>query len=315
MQIYTPKQIDINALRSINAVEGRITDHNPTITQGFEISHSPIDKNSRYIKLLNDLTIIINTPITDVLTNTNDHYQLIFVFPDLHINDLTEGNIVQLKDAWHYIDKVCPDRFMMSNNDLILAINIGPLTLNHFLGMTPDLLDQFLNIASSADKKIMKVNHKMLQLLCSLIQYEYTDSLQLIMGSVKTQELLVLQLSQILNSESEIKKTTFSKSDIEKIMQVNDIISEDINTTLSLTDLAVTAGLNVDKLKKGYKEVFGTTVFNHLREMKMQKAKELLEAKKHSITQISELVGYKNPQHFTAAFKKRFGILPSELIK
>lgn len=294
-------------------MEGRITDSNPLITQDIDISHSSMIKNSRHIRLWNDLTIAINRPNTTLPNNTKDYYQLIFVFPESPIENLIEGNIVQLKDAVHYIDKVCPDRLIMNNNELILTISIGPLTINHFLGMTPDLLDRFLNIASALDKKIMKVNHKMLQLIHSVIQHEYTDSLQVIWGSLKIQELLILQLSQILHNESEIRKTNFSETDLDKIIQVKNIISKDINTPLSLTELAVSAGLNVDKLKKGYKEVFGTTVFNHLREMKMQKAQELIEGKKYSITQISEIVGYKNPQHFTAAFKKRFGILPSEL--
>ncbi|WP_256441273.1 helix-turn-helix transcriptional regulator [Chitinophaga sp. HK235] len=67
------------------------------------------------------------------------------------------------------------------------------------------------------------------------------------------------------------------------------------------------------KLKKGFKEMFGNTVFGYMNQVRMEKAKLLLLEGKNSIADISFTVGYKNPQHFTAAFKKHFGYLPSEL--
>jgi len=66
-------------------------------------------------------------------------------------------------------------------------------------------------------------------------------------------------------------------------------------------------------LKKGFKEVFGTTVFGFWNELKMQESKNLLLEHKLTVAEVSEKIGYKNPQHFSTAFKQYFGISPSRL--
>jgi AraC-like DNA-binding protein len=45
----------------------------------------------------------------------------------------------------------------------------------------------------------------------------------------------------------------------------------------------------------------------------MEKAKEILSKRGMNISEVAYEVGYKNPQHFTVAFKKYFGYVPSKL--
>ena len=81
----------------------------------------------------------------------------------------------------------------------------------------------------------------------------------------------------------------------------------------SLIELVELSGLNDFKLKRGFKELFGTTVFGYLFDLRIERAQEMLREGKQSIAEISFHIGYKNPQHFTAAFKRKFGYLPSEI--
>lgn len=71
--------------------------------------------------------------------------------------------------------------------------------------------------------------------------------------------------------------------------------------------------MNDFKLKEGFKELFENTVFGYLADVRMQKAYSLLQSKEHSIAEIAHLIGYKNPHHFSAAFKKKFDVAPSKL--
>jgi AraC-like DNA-binding protein len=79
-----------------------------------------------------------------------------------------------------------------------------------------------------------------------------------------------------------------------------------------LAELARLCGLNEFKLKKGYKEAFGATVFGHFNSMRMKQALLLLRNTDRSITEIAYETGYAHSQHFNRAFKKEFGISPGE---
>ncbi|MCD8538528.1 MAG: helix-turn-helix transcriptional regulator [Leadbetterella sp.] len=47
----------------------------------------------------------------------------------------------------------------------------------------------------------------------------------------------------------------------------------------------------------------------------MEKAREMLETTDLNVSEVAEKVGYKNPQHFSTAFKRKYGVLPSSLKK
>jgi AraC-like DNA-binding protein len=74
-------------------------------------------------------------------------------------------------------------------------------------------------------------------------------------------------------------------------------------------------GLNDFKLKRGFRQVFDTTVFGYVRALRMEKARALLELGRLNVTQVASATGYSCFGHFSAAFKKRFGILPSDFKK
>ncbi|WP_010516752.1 helix-turn-helix domain-containing protein [Croceivirga radicis] len=95
--------------------------------------------------------------------------------------------------------------------------------------------------------------------------------------------------------------------------KVNAYLAYNLHRSVTIPELAQFAGINTTKLKTDFKKVYGKTIFKQLTTLRMQKAYGLLLAKELSIAQISQQVGYKNPQHFTVAFKKFYGHLPSEI--
>jgi len=81
----------------------------------------------------------------------------------------------------------------------------------------------------------------------------------------------------------------------------------------SIAALARKAGINQQKLKTGFLALFGTTVFGHLIDVRMREARRMLEDEKLYVGEVAERLGYKHPHHFTAAFRKKFNVLPGEL--
>lgn len=94
---------------------------------------------------------------------------------------------------------------------------------------------------------------------------------------------------------------------------VKEIILTNLATPCSLINMAQQVGTNEFTLKKGFKEVFGTTVFGFWNDVKMQEAKKILVEHSFTVAEVSEKIGYKNPQHFSTAFKKYFGASPNML--
>ncbi|WP_162618524.1 helix-turn-helix domain-containing protein [Pedobacter yulinensis] len=127
---------------------------------------------------------------------------------------------------------------------------------------------------------------------------------------VNTPELLRLVTSLTGEPAGCIPGPDLHPADAEKLWQARLHMEQHLQAPPSLFELARLIGLNDYKLKRDFKKLFGTTVFGYLYEKRMEKAKALLEQERLPVGEIAYLVGYKNPQHFTAAFKKKFGCLP-----
>ena len=79
-----------------------------------------------------------------------------------------------------------------------------------------------------------------------------------------------------------------------------------------LQELAKQVGLNIKKLKSGFKEYYGSPVFTFLLNYKMELAKTLLIEQQFNVNEIASKLGYSTSSHFIAAFKKKYGITPKQ---
>ena len=82
----------------------------------------------------------------------------------------------------------------------------------------------------------------------------------------------------------------------------------------SISSLARRVGINECYLKKGFREKTGETIGGFIRNLRMKKARELLESGKDSVLDTAIFVGYSNPGHFSMAFKKMYGYSPSAFL-
>jgi AraC-like DNA-binding protein len=89
-------------------------------------------------------------------------------------------------------------------------------------------------------------------------------------------------------------------------------LEESLDQAPSLAELAREVGLSETTLKRGFRQVFGTTVFGYLREKRMEHARALLASGRATVIEAAALVGYSNPSNFAAAFRQQFGINPKE---
>lgn len=99
----------------------------------------------------------------------------------------------------------------------------------------------------------------------------------------------------------------------EKLYEAKEILSQNLDTPPSLTELSRQIGLNTFKLKKDFKELFGVPVFKYLQNERMTKAHNLIRNKEATVQEAAWHVGYDSLGSFSNAFAKKFGFRPSEI--
>jgi AraC family transcriptional activator of pyochelin receptor len=99
-----------------------------------------------------------------------------------------------------------------------------------------------------------------------------------------------------------------------KIRKAKDIIISRMSEPPSLQELATEIGLNIKKLKEGFKQIYGDTVYSFLFDYKMEEARKLLESNQYNVNEVGLQVGYSTASHFIAAFKKKFGTTPKKYV-
>lgn len=123
-------------------------------------------------------------------------------------------------------------------------------------------------------------------------------------------EQLALQCKQ---QEDAVRLSSLRRTEVDKIYQAREALLRDIQHPPSLAALARLAGLNEYKLKSGFKEVFGNTVFGYLKDHRLNLARQLLLEGNRTVTEVAYETGYTTLQHFSNEFKKKFGITPGQL--
>lgn len=149
--------------------------------------------------------------------------------------------------------------------------------------------------------------------LNQLFNVHLSESAEKIYYQGKVLELLSLYFSDkkpdtescpFLNDEETVRKIKFAKGHLLK----------NLETPPSLKELAKVSGLNEYQLKVGFKEIYGNTVFGFLLEHRLDHARVMLDSAKLQVNEVAYQIGYSNPSHFIAAFKKKFGITPKKYL-
>lgn len=124
------------------------------------------------------------------------------------------------------------------------------------------------------------------------------------------------QPSNDTQSNTQKLKLRLSFEDIRKIREGRNIIINNLEKDFpSLKKFALQLGTNEFKLKYGFKELYGTTVYRFLMEERLRKSKMMIQYTDQSFKSIAEMTGFKSNSHFSRTFKKRYGYTPSELRK
>ncbi|HEY5407265.1 MAG TPA: AraC family transcriptional regulator [Ginsengibacter sp.] len=182
---------------------------------------------------------------------------------------------------------------------------------------TTSFSESILNFShTSSFSKSLPLCSRTKNVLDALLNHSYSESLENIFINAQTQMLLLYSMECMADDGEDSFSCKFlaNDADREKITLARKILLEHISEPLTIKELSRKAAINECYLKKGFKEMYGTTIFDFFQSQRMEHAKYLLYEKGLSVTDVSALLGYSSISHFSTAFKKHTGLKPCELL-
>ncbi|MGF1540841.1 MAG: helix-turn-helix transcriptional regulator [Pleurocapsa sp.] len=160
-----------------------------------------------------------------------------------------------------------------------------------------------------------KITPGMKTIIQQMIDHPYQGAIARMYLQGKVWELLAMQLSQLEGKNGQIEPVKLKPKEIKLIQDSRQILLQNIDNPPSIKILAQTVGMGDRKLQQGFKQLYGTTVFNYLQNYRLEQAQLMLREGNLSVATVANNIGYTHLGHFSAAFKRKFGITPRDCLK
>jgi AraC-like DNA-binding protein len=280
----------------------------------------------------------LQTVFTDVVVNDDFEMRRTFNSPDWYLLQMAEFEMKQ------------PLRFTIGSQSLVddtsnrAGIYLTTCAVNWSLQVPRETkirsihlyiskhwLSQYLHISKEEDvfgrylsMQVATVNNEPFDLAYRRLFENAFELLKSATPSHISLENTVMQIVERFFTNMQQKEAAFEgekpgkvkHDDIMRLMDVEAILVKDWKTPPpTIPELAKTAAMSVSKLKMLFKNVYGFGIYEYFQKYSMGKAREILTTGEYSIKEVGIMLGYKNLSNFSLAFKKEFGILPSELNK
>jgi len=207
----------------------------------------------------------------------------------------------------------CNCRFEKDTEYRTLDIFYSPALFQQLIIYFPELKDlQNAGHVKRLTKNPCYITPEMQDIIHEILECPFDESSRQFYFDLKVREYLYVMLEHTYNRPP--ARYRFTPYEIACIIKAHKILLEDLSKKpLSLRMLSKAVAINEFKLKAGFKQLFGLSVFDCLQEARMQKARELLLSTNQPLKQICVLSGYPRMTNFITAFRKRFGYTPGSL--
>ena len=208
-----------------------------------------------------------------------------------------------------------PIHLDVNSNSWLVSIIISIKKFHRLFSQEADYIT-FLS-QDNRHKKYYKdgnITPSMSIVLNQLINYNLNQSIRNLYFKGKAYELLSLYFNR--SEDANIEQCPFlaDETNVIKIRKAKDIIIARMAEPPTLQELADEIQLSLKKLKEGFKEIYGDSVFSFLFDYKMEVARKLLESGDYNVNEVGLRVGYSTASHFIAAFKKKYGTTPKKYV-
>jgi len=199
-----------------------------------------------------------------------------------------------------------------------LAVHFSPETL---IRLTSPFNSQNSGAEESLEKALKMgefylsrpMTPRMTCLLKDVITCPHKGSFKKLFLESRILELTACHLEQaFLQDRPNGSARPLSREDRSRITHARDILVSHLQFPPSLNALAHDIGMSHARLTRGFKKLYGCTVFEYLRNERLNYGRTLLEGNRLSITEVAFEAGFSSSSHFTAAFQRRYEVSPSD---
>ncbi len=171
--------------------------------------------------------------------------------------------------------------------------------------------------AENKDKKYYTqevVSPAIAVILSQMINYNLHPSIKELYIKGKAYELISLYFNKSVDADIEQCPFLVDEDNVQRIRKAKEIMISRMTEPPTLTELSEEIGLSLKKLKEGFKQIYGDSVFSFLFDYKMEYARKMLETGQHNVNEVGLKVGYSTASHFISAFKKKYGTTPKKYL-
>jgi AraC-like DNA-binding protein len=211
--------------------------------------------------------------------------------------------------------KELPLNLELSPNSWVISVIISIKKFHTLFSSEADYIP-FLSEENN-DKKYYKednISPSMAIVLSQMFHYNLNPSIKNLYYKGKGYELLSLYFNRNEDSNAEQCPFLIDEENVLKIKKAKEIIISKMAEPPGLKELADEIGLNLKKLKMGFKQIYGDTVYGFLFDYKMDYARKLLDSGSYNVNEVGLKIGYSTGSHFIAAFKKKFATTPKKYL-
>ena len=158
------------------------------------------------------------------------------------------------------------------------------------------------------------ISPSMAIVLNQMFHYSLNPSIKNMYYKGKGYELLSLFFNRNEDPNAEQCPFLIDEENVLKLKKAKEIVIANMAEPPGLQELADQVGLNLKKLKMGFKQIYGDTVYGFLFEYKMEHARRLLDSGSYNVNEVGLKIGYSTASHFIAAFKKKYGTTPKKYL-
>jgi AraC-like DNA-binding protein len=158
------------------------------------------------------------------------------------------------------------------------------------------------------------ISPSMAIVLNQMFHYNLNPSIKNLYYKGKGYELLSLFFNRNEDPNAEQCPFLIDEENVLKIKKAKEIIIANMAEPPGLEELSEQVNLSLKKLKMGFKQIYGDTVYGFLFDYKMDYARQLLDSGSYNVNEVGLKIGYSTGSHFIAAFKKKFGTTPKKYL-
>lgn len=201
---------------------------------------------------------------------------------------------------------VFPKGFAISQITILIELDF----LKRFIGKDQEAFGYLFN-----DEKTLLIEEFMspeiADLVSEIANFPILGTLSEAYYKLKSLELLYLLFKNLSKREHVIHQSLRS-NEIAGLYRVRDAISSSLEQPLTQGDLIKISGMNVLKLRKLFRQVFGKGIYEYSQYLRMQEAARLIREKHLSVSEAGYQLGFTNLSYFGRLFEQYIGMKPKK---